>query len=435
MNGRLGDHLGHGHGLPDASSRGGEPGAVTADPAVHRRVVRLLVILLVPLMLATAYGMVALWPSGDPAEYLPADARFTAPGVIEVVGQVTEVKTFACPDFSAPGEGSESAPTGVCGTAQVRLGDGPENGQVVAVDIASSATSVGVVVGTTLRLLRIPPAEDQPQTYVFSDFDRTLPMGLLALAFAVCVVAVARLRGLLALVGLGVAFAILVKFVLPALLSGEEPLLVGIVGSAAIMFVVLYLAHGVSIRTTTALLGTLFGLAVAALLGYWAVDATHLTGAATEEGILVRSVANRIELSGILLTGIVIAGMGVLNDVTVTQASAVWELHRLDQETPARRLFSGGMRIGRDHIASSVYTIVFAYAGSALPVLLLIDLYQRSLGLTLTSEAVAEEVVSILVGAIALVLSVPLTTAVAVALVSASGARPGRERVRRHGTK
>jgi uncharacterized membrane protein len=115
--------------------------------------------------------------------------------------------------------------------------------------------------------------------------------------------------------------------------------------------------------------------------------------------------------------GIVIASLGILNDVTVTQASAVWELRDLDPTAPPRRLFAGAMRIGRDHIASSVYTIVFAYAGAALPVLLLINLADRPLSTILTGEALGQEIVRTLVGSIGLVLAVPLTTAVGVALV------------------
>jgi uncharacterized membrane protein len=209
----------------------------------------------------------------------------------------------------------------------------------------------------------------------------------------------------------------MIKFMLPALLSGEDPLAVALVSSAAIMMVLLYLAHGVSIRTTTALLGTLFGLGLSAVLGTWAVGATHLTGVGSEDDLTLTAVAGQVRLSGLLLAGIVIASLGILNDVTVTQASAVWELRDLDPTVSPRRLFTGAMRIGRDHIASSVYTLVFAYAGAALPILLLINLADRPLSTILTGEAISQEIVRTMVGSIGLVLSVPLTTAVGVALV------------------
>jgi uncharacterized membrane protein len=242
-------------------------------------------------------------------------------------------------------------------------------------------------------------------------------MWWLAIAFAGLVVLVARWRGLAALVGLGLSFGVLLKFMIPALLSGESPLAVALVGCGTIMFVLLYLAHGVSIRTTTALIGTLFGLATSAALGTWAVSAAHLTGVGSEEDLTLTAVAGQVQLSGLLLAGIVVASLGILNDVTVTQASAVWELRALDPTASARRLFAGAMRIGRDHIASTVYTIVFAYAGSALTVLLLINISARPASTILTGEALGQEIVRTLVGSIGLVLSVPLTTAVGAALV------------------
>jgi uncharacterized membrane protein len=165
------------------------------------------------------------------------------------------------------------------------------------------------------------------------------------------------------------------------------------------------------------LIGTLFGLATSAALGTWAVSAAHLTGVGSEEDLTLTAVAGQVQLSGLLLAGIVVASLGILNDVTVTQASAVWELRALDPTASARRLFAGAMRIGRDHIASTVYTIVFAYAGSALTVLLLINISARPASTILTGEALGQEIVRTLVGSIGLVLSVPLTTAVGAALV------------------
>jgi uncharacterized membrane protein len=135
-------------------------------------------------------------------------------------------------------------------------------------------------------------------------------------------------------------------------------------------------------------------------------------------------VAGQISLPAVLLCGIVIASLGVLNDITVTQAAAVWELHATDPAQSTARLFRSAMRIGRDHIASTVYTLVFAYAGAALPILLLIDISHQPTSSVLTSEPLAEEIARTLAGSIGLVLAVPLTTAIAVALARRS--TPGR---------
>jgi uncharacterized membrane protein len=211
---------------------------------------------------------------------------------------------------------------------------------------------------------------------------------------------------------------------LPALVDGQSPLWVGLTGSAAIMFVVLYLAHGFSLRTTTALLGTFAGLALTALIGVVAVRATHLTGITSDDNSLLAQMAGQIDQRSLLTCGIILAGLGVLNDVTITQASAVWELREAAPGMAPRRLYGTAMRIGRDHIASTIYTIVFAYAGVALPVLLIIDLYGQPLGTVLTSPDIAEELVRTMASAIGLVLAVPLTTALAVAVATADRRSP-----------
>ena len=191
------------------------------------------------------------------------------------------------------------------------------------------------------------------------------------------------------------------------------------------MFVVLYLAHGFSARTTTALVGTLFGLTLVAVLGSLAVSAARLTGLTSEETFRLHGYAPSVSFSGIVLAGVVVAGLGVLNDVTITQASAIWQLHEVSPDISWRELYTRGMAVGRDHIASTVYTIVFAYAGAGLPALLLLELYSMPFWTAVTSSALAEEVVRTLVGAIALVLAVPVTTAAGAFFAKAANTRAG----------
>jgi len=262
---------------------------------------------------------------------------------------------------------------------------------------------------------------DQPGTLIFVDFVRSVPMVLLAVLYAVVVVAVARWRGFRAILGLAGAFVVLAQFVLPGLVEGKPPLLLGLIGSVLIMVGVLYFAHGFSARTSTALLGTMFGLGVTALMAAWATDAAYLTGVGDEDTYQLVNMSDTISLSGVIMCGLIISGLGVLNDVTITQSSAVWEMYELAPHASAKRLFTGAMRVGRDHIASTVYTIAFAYAGAALPVLILVSLYERPLFDTLSSGELAEEIVRTLVGSIGLVLAIPMTTLIAVLVVKATG--------------
>jgi uncharacterized membrane protein len=215
---------------------------------------------------------------------------------------------------------------------------------------------------------------------------------------------------------------------LPALLTGESGLAVALVGSAAIMYVVLYLAHGVSLRTSAALAGTLVGIAITAAIGLTAVHSQRLSGVSDESGSLLTSLVGHVSFQGLLTCALIIAGLGVLNDVTITQASSVWELRAASPAMPHRQLFTSAMRIGRDHIASTIYTIVFAYAGTALTVLLLLFVYDRPLVELLSTEDIAEEVTRTLSSAIGLVLAVPVTTAIATATVAPRRSRGRRSR-------
>lgn len=278
-----------------------------------------------------------------------------------------------------------------------------------------------IAAGDRIRVLRVSQATGGAP-YVFVDLVRGPPMALLAAVLGVLVLAVARLQGIGALAGLVVSVCGVLVFTVPALLEGRPALPVTLVTASALMFALLYLAHGVSIRTSTAVLGTLGGLVATGALAARATGTTHLTGLSGEHALDLRSLAPGADLRGILLCGMVLAGLGVLNDVTITQASAVWERRALSPTSTWRGLFARDMRIGRDHIASAVYTVAFAYLGAALPLVLLVVMSDRTLLDSLTSGEIAEEVVRRLVGSFGLVLAIPLTTAVAAALVPGAAA-------------
>lgn len=362
--------------------------------------------IIVSTIAAVAFAaMLALWPDSDAVPR--AQNPYGAEGVSTVDATVTKVVPFNC---NSGGEGPDGSVeiAGDCAKVTASIGD-----TTGTFTLDASRYKAGIEPGDDIRLIRLQPS-GQEASYEFLDFKRGFPLTALALIFGVLVVAVARWRGLFAIVGIGVTLLALTKFMLPAFLAGEDPLLVAIVGSTVIMLVVLYLAHGVSIRTTSALFGTLVGIALTALLGVIATGWTQLSGVGSEDDQRLIATAPEISLSGIVAGTMVIAGLGVLNDVTVTQASAVWEMRALKPAARGAELFASAMRIGRDHIASSVYTLVFAYAGSAMTILLLASAYQRGLADIATTEEIGQEIVRTLVGAIGLVLAVPITTLFAV---------------------
>jgi uncharacterized membrane protein len=360
----------------------------------------------------TALSMWVLRPTG---EGRPTVRDSSVPGVEYLHGAVTSIAALDCDDFGAPDSATNQTPVAAkCGRADVKITAGQQKGSTVSVDLPPDARRAGT--GTDLVLLKVP-GEGRGSPYTFYDIERGAPLTWLAIAFALTVVAVARWRGLRSLVGLGVAGAVVVKYLMPALLDGRSPVAVGLVTSAAIMIVVLYLAHGVSARTTTALLGTFAGLAITAGVGTLAVAQAHLTGVSSEDNAALQQVAQQIDLRNLLTCGIILAGLGILNDVTITQSSAVWELYDAAPDIRPLRLYQQAMRIGRDHIASTVYTVVFAYAGAALPVLLLISLVDQPVTRILTSSDISEEIVRTMAGGIGLVAAVPVTTALATLVV------------------
>ncbi|MGZ5372705.1 YibE/F family protein [Aeromicrobium sp.] len=381
----------HSHGTPES----GPPRRVLAT---------FLALIVATIAVATAIGMVALWPDATTPK---GQNPYGAKNVSILSATVKGVVPFDC---GSGGEGPDGLPmvAGDCAkvTASTKAG-------AATFTLDAARFKAGIESGDRIKVIRLRPP-GQAASYEFYDFQRGLPLALLALAFGVVVVVVARWRGLFAILGIGVTLFALTEFMLPAFLAGEDPLAVAVVGSTAIMLVVLYLAHGVSIRTTSALFGTLCGLGLTAALGVAATGWTSLTGIGSEDDQTLLAVAPGMDIGGVVAATMIVAGLGVLNDVTVTQASAVWELRALQPSASARETFGSAMRIGRDHIASSVYTLVFAYAGSAMTILLLVNAYQRGLAEIATTEQVGEEIVRTLVGAIGLVLAVPITTAFAV---------------------
>lgn len=325
-------------------------------------------------------------------------------------------------------------PSGMCFDATALVTSGPDANRYVLLEIPTNRTTSGLAkdsgsqdsgvvrpgpgqpklqAGDQIRLV----AHNGPEgrSYNFDDFQRRTPMLLWAALFAVVVVAVAGWRGLRALLGLAVAFAVLVLYTLPSLLNGASATLVAALSAIAILALVLPIAHGANWRTGSALLGTMAALGITAFAGWLIIDSTRASGLSEETGNDLQVYLGDVSMSGVLLAGFIIGSLGVLNDVTITQASAVFELSEAGMAR--KHVFGAAMRVGRDHIASTVYTLLFAYAGGALPLFLLLSVSGRPLGDLLTSDAVATEFARSVVGGIGLALSVPLTTAVAVSLL------------------
>ncbi|MGO4441738.1 YibE/F family protein [Mycobacterium sp. 2YAF39] len=376
--------------------------------------------LLIAVGIVTLAGAAWLWPSQQKVD-IPLPYQNSAGGAVTTeAGHVVSSSAAPC-GYQSVGAVLTAPPTRAQGTADcvqafVAIDSGPNAGANTLLEFSGGPGQPQLVVGDQIRITRqVDPTGTT--TYSFYDYERAWPLAGLAVAFAVVVVAVARWRGFRALIGIVVAFGVLVVFMLPALRDGGAAIPVALVASSVILYAVIYLAHGVSLRTSAALLGTLASLLLAAILSWAAIELTHLTGLSEEDNNAVATYLGNVSITGLLLAGFIVGSLGVLNDVTVTQASTAFELAAIEG-TSRRAVFVGAMRVGRDHIASTVYTLVLAYAGSALPLLLLFSVANRSLSDVMTSESVAIEIARSAVGGIALALSVPLTTAIAAMLAT-----------------
>ena len=389
----------------------GHPHDADQDLPTSPAVRRLTLALLVPAALLTLIAMALLWPR-DTTNAAAVDSGE------RVNGEVVAVQRIACPDVPVeeelPGEETPVGPPTVCGTVTVQVTSGPDAGTQISTEIPSGPGSVTVAEGDDIELLRLP---DSPDGQIYSIYDqrRSTQLWIIGAAFALAVIAFGRWRGLTALLGLGLTFAILLWFVVPAILHGRPPVLVAIVGAAAIMLAVLYLTHGLRLSTSIAVAGTLAALTITAVLSALATTFTHLTGVSDETSGYLNITRGDVDMKGLLLAGIVIGSLGVLDDVTVTQATAVTELAHANPAYGFGQLYRAADRIGRAHIASVVNTIVLAYAGASLPLMLLFAAGNDPISQTLTSQLVAQELVRGAVGTLGLVAAVPITTALAAA--------------------
>jgi len=374
-------------------------------------VLRALLALLLLAALITVVALVSLWPDGSGRAAVREEAAAIGLAAERFEATVSEVIDGEC-DFSSEGNRWD------CRTVVVVPLSGPDAGVLLALPefIKESGVPVPeVAVGDTVLI------DYEPTTafYSYGDQDRRWPLVVLFAIFAAVVVALGRLRGVLALIAMGTTVAILVGFVAPSVLDGNDPVAVAVVAASLIAFVSLYMTHGFNPTTTVALIGTLLALLLTLVLSSVFFDLSRFTGLATEEGVLLPVLAQDINMASLLLGGAIIGALGALDDVTATQVATVAELKAQNPGLNRRQLVSSGIRVGREHIAATVNTLLLAYAGVSMPLLLLFVVSDLSLAMIANSEIVAVEIVRTLCGSLGLIAAVPITTWLTAVLVSA----------------
>jgi uncharacterized membrane protein len=363
-------------------------------------VVRLFTLVAAVIAVATVVGLIVLWP-GEVQSQIAQGIT-----VESERAHVDTVREGFCAGFE----------TQSCQFAHATIESGAEKGKRIMIRLSAGGLDPDVDPGDEIRVAKAPkPPKDAPAVagtgYSLYDFERRGPMLILAALFALVVLVFARWRGALSLVGLAISLLIVLLFAVPAILDGHSALLVAVVGSVAVAYTTIPLAHGWGPKSLAALLGSVVSLMLTALLAVIFTNLTHLTGLSSEEAIFLQIGNADVSLQGLLLAGIVIGALGVLDDVTISQASTVMALRRANPGLAFRRLSGLALDVGRDHVSATVNTLVLAYVGAALPILLLFSAADLGVGDALNLEVVAKEVVATLVGSIGLIAAVPITTA------------------------
>lgn len=298
----------------------------------------------------------------------------------------------------------------------VELLEGPSAGQWVEVDYGRQQIrppGLNIRPGDQL-LVTVGQRPDGTMSAYFTDFVRTRPLLLLLAAFVFMSILISGWKGVRSLIGMSISLAIILGYIIPQILQGKDPVIVSVTGAFVLLVITLYLIYGWTLKTHAAALGILISLLLTGLLATFFVDLTRLTGFGSEDSLfLIQQSEITINLRGLVLGGMLIGALGVLDDLVATQASAVFELHAADRRLTFVSLYRRAMRIGQDHVAATVNTLVLAYAGAALPMLLLFSLSGEQFAFLVNLEFVTEELVRTLVGSLGLISAVPITTALA----------------------
>ena len=311
------------------------------------------------------------------------------------------------------------APTGVRQPFQrleLQLDSGLYRGEIVTVEWGGRrALDPNGFVSAGDRVLVSESREGGTRRYAVEEIVRLPALAPLAIGLFIALLAVARLKGLAALAGLGASIAVFLLAIVPALQRGGDPLIATLLGAVGVVTVSVFVVHGANRKSLAALVGTLAGLVVICVVAAIGLATLRLTGLGSEEQIFLSvGTDGRINMPRLVLAGVIVGSLGALVDMCVGQASATMELAAVDPDLGPGELYRSALNVGHDHIGSLVNTLALAYFGGALPLVLLLSLGFQPLSVALNSEEIIESVLAVLAASIGLVLCVPVTTAVAV---------------------
>lgn len=369
-------------------------------------------------LVAMLIGLVLLWPSSATSEHTSEEFESTyALNHPQVEATVEKTDHSACQSeqtglaFDTPPLIPEKEEVD-CDRALVKITSGEDEGKMTQLVTYGNAGDPELQPGDNIVLSKATDPTGSV-SYAFADYQRSNSLLLWGVVIAIVIIAFAAWHGVRAIIGLGLSLGIVFSFLIPALIAGTNPLWVALAACTAIILLAVPLVHGVNWKSASAVGGSLTALAIAAFLAWAAIDSSQLQGYSSEDNLKLLLYMPNVSILGVLLCGFVVGALGSLADVAIAQASTITELHESDSAASPLELFLSAMRVGRDHIASMVYTLILTYTGAALPLLLLITAAERPAGQILSSDLVATELLRSGVGAMALTLAVPITTLIA----------------------
>lgn len=369
-------------------------------------------------LVAMLIGLVLLWPSSATSEHTSEEFESTyALNHPQVEATVEKTDHSACQSeqtglaFDTPPLIPEKEEVD-CDRALVKITSGEDEGKMTQLVTYGNAGDPELQPGDNIVLSKATDPTGSV-SYAFADYQRSNSLLLWGVVIAIVIIAFAAWHGVRAIIGLGLSLGIVFSFLIPALIAGTNPLWVALAACTAIILLAVPLVHGVNWKSASAVGGSLTALAIAAFLAWAAIDSSQLQGFSSEDNLKLLLYMPNVSILGVLLCGFVVGALGSLADVAIAQASTITELHESDPAASPLELFLSAMRVGRDHIASMVYTLILTYTGAALPLLLLITAAERPAGQILSSDLVATELLRSGVGAMALTLAVPITTLIA----------------------
>lgn len=299
---------------------------------------------------------------------------------------------------------------------QVIVTDGEYSGDSFVIDYGTRQIRTDMIpmeVGDQI-MITVSSLPDGSLSAHFTDHFRGRSLLILFATFVIFSIVISGWKGVRSIIGIGLSLVVIIVIILPGIQQGRDPLITSVLGSFFFVSYSLYIIYGWNVKTHAAVIGSLLALIITGVLAMFFVGQTQLTGYGNENMFYITQMTqNTLNVRHLLLAGIMIGTLGVLDDLVISQASAVFELYRNNPKQSFRKLYTSAMNIGKDHIAATVNTLVLAYAGAALPMLLLFTLRSVDFVLAINLEFIAEEIVRTLVGSLGLFASVPITTALA----------------------